>query len=241
MRNRSRRRFGRTRALDERSMARIVQKFGGTSVADIERIRNAAAASSARSMPGNEVAVVVSAMAGATNQLVDWTRQMSRLHDAREYDVVVAVRRAGDRRADGARAAGCSASTPAPGSAGRSRSAPTACTARRASRRSTPTEIDRRFAEGQVAVVAGLPGHRAARAGSRRSGRGGSDTSAVALAAALEGRPLRYLHRCRRRLHDRSAHRCEGPQARVESPTRRCWRWRRRAPRCCRRARSRWR
>ena len=71
-------------------MARIVQKFGGTSVADLERIRNAAGRVKREVDAGNEVAVVVSAMAGATNQLVEWTRQMSRLHDAREHDVVVA-------------------------------------------------------------------------------------------------------------------------------------------------------
>ena len=55
-------------------MARIVQKFGGTSVADIERIRNAARRVKREVDAGNEVAVVVSAMAGVTNQLVDWTR-----------------------------------------------------------------------------------------------------------------------------------------------------------------------
>src|ERR1700675_3708688 len=81
--------FGRI-AHYEREMARIVQKFGGTSVADIERIRNAAGRVKREVDAGNEVAVVVSAMAGATNQLVEWTRQMSRLHDAREHDVVVA-------------------------------------------------------------------------------------------------------------------------------------------------------
>src|SRR5215472_4854418 len=73
----------------ERQMARIVQKFGGTSVGDVERIRNAACRVKREVDAGNEVAVVVSAMAGTTNQLVDWTRQISNLHDAREYDVVV--------------------------------------------------------------------------------------------------------------------------------------------------------
>src|SRR5215831_17791954 len=72
-------------------MPRIVQKFGGTSVADLERIRNAALRVKREAEAGNEVAVVVSAMAGTTNQLVDWTRQMSQLHDAREYDVVVSA------------------------------------------------------------------------------------------------------------------------------------------------------
>src|SRR5260221_608838 len=72
-------------------MLRIVQKFGGTSVADIERIQNAARRVKHEVDAGNEVAVVVSAMAGTTNQLVEWTRQMSRVHDAREYDVVVSA------------------------------------------------------------------------------------------------------------------------------------------------------
>src|SRR6202012_1934721 len=71
-------------------MARIVQKFGGTSVADLDRIRNAACRVKREVDAGNEVAVVVSAMSGATNQLVDWTRQIYVLHDSREYDVGVA-------------------------------------------------------------------------------------------------------------------------------------------------------
>ena len=71
-------------------MARIVQKFGGTSVADIARIKNVALRVKREVDAGNQVAVVVSAMAGVTNQLVDWTRQTCSLHDAREYDVVVA-------------------------------------------------------------------------------------------------------------------------------------------------------
>src|SRR5258707_14432813 len=71
-------------------MARIVQKFGGTSVRDVERIKNVARRVKRETDAGNEVAVVVSAMAGVTNQLVDWVGETSRLHDAREYDVVVA-------------------------------------------------------------------------------------------------------------------------------------------------------
>src|SRR5882672_11198482 len=72
------------------AMARIVQKFGGTSVADIARIKNAARRVKREVDAGNEVVVVVSAMAGTTNQLVEWTRAMSKLHDTREYDTVVA-------------------------------------------------------------------------------------------------------------------------------------------------------
>src|SRR3546814_3404632 len=72
-------------------MARIVQKFGGTSVADIDRIRNAARRVKAEVDNGNEVAVCVSAMAGVTNQLVGYVDRISRLYDTREYDAVVAA------------------------------------------------------------------------------------------------------------------------------------------------------
>ncbi|MEK9647436.1 MAG: aspartate kinase, partial [Alphaproteobacteria bacterium] len=72
-------------------MARIVQKFGGTSVADLDRIRAAAELVKRAVDAGDQVAVVVSAMAGTTNQLVEWTRGISPMHDAREYDVVVSA------------------------------------------------------------------------------------------------------------------------------------------------------
>src|SRR5262245_41197371 len=68
----------------------VVMKFGGTSVASLERIRNAACHVKREVDAGNHVAVVVSAMAGSTNQLVGWVRETSLLHDAREYDAVVA-------------------------------------------------------------------------------------------------------------------------------------------------------
>jgi aspartate kinase len=164
-------------------MARIVQKFGGTSMADIERIRNAARRVKREVDAGNEVAVVVSAMAGVTNQLVDWTRQTCRLHDAREYDSVVA---SGEQVTAGLLALalqdlGVNARswlgwqiplrTDAMHGKARIREIGTA-------------ELDRRMKEGQVAVVAGFqgvgPDNRIT-----TLGRGGSDTSAVALAAAL--------------------------------------------------------
>src|SRR3954463_8522576 len=71
-------------------MARLVMKFGGTSVADIDRIRNVAQHVKREVDAGHEVAVVVSAMSGATNQLVASARAAAPLHDAREYDAVVA-------------------------------------------------------------------------------------------------------------------------------------------------------
>ena len=71
-------------------MARLVMKFGGTSVADIDRIRNVARHVKREVDAGHEVAVIVSAMAGRTDELVRWAREAAPLHDAREYDVVVA-------------------------------------------------------------------------------------------------------------------------------------------------------
>ena len=71
-------------------MALVVMKFGGTSVANVDRIRNVAAHVKREVDAGNKVAVVVSAMAGATNQLVAWVNEASPLHDKREYDAVVA-------------------------------------------------------------------------------------------------------------------------------------------------------
>ncbi len=71
-------------------MARLVMKFGGTSVANVERIRNVARHVKREVEAGNEVAVVVSAMAGKTNELVAWCREAAPIYDAAEYDAVVA-------------------------------------------------------------------------------------------------------------------------------------------------------
>ena len=76
---------------DRLIMARIVQKFGGTSVADLDRIRAVAQRVKAEVDAGNQVAVVVSAMSGTTNQLVEWATDIGPVHDAREYDVIVAT------------------------------------------------------------------------------------------------------------------------------------------------------
>ncbi len=103
-------------------MARLVMKFGGTSVADIGRIRNVARHVKREVDAGHEVAVVVSAMAGKTNELVAWTREASPMHDAREYDVVVASGEQVDGGAARHHACRTSASMRARGWAGRSRS-----------------------------------------------------------------------------------------------------------------------
>ena len=72
-------------------MARIVQKFGGTSVGDLDRIRQVAQKVRSCVDAGNQVAVVVSAMAGTTNQLIEWAKQIGPMHDAREYDTIVST------------------------------------------------------------------------------------------------------------------------------------------------------
>ena len=102
-------------------MARLVMKFGGTSVADIDRIRNVARHVKREVDAGHEVAVVVSAMSGTTNQLVAWCREAAPLHDAREYDAVVA---SGEQVTAGLLAIALQAwaSTRAPGRAGSCRS-----------------------------------------------------------------------------------------------------------------------
>jgi aspartate kinase len=164
-------------------MARIVMKFGGTSVADIDRIRNVARLVKREVERGNQVAVVVSAMAGVTNQLVGWVNQISPLHDAREYDAVVAT---GEQVTSGLLALalhelglqarswhGWQMPLVTDGIHGKAR----------IQRIETDTMIER-LGQGQVAVVAGFqglgPDNRVT-----TLGRGGSDTSAVALAAAL--------------------------------------------------------
>jgi aspartate kinase len=165
-------------------MARIVQKFGGTSVADVDRIRNAAQRVKREVDAGNEVVVVVSAMAGATNQLVDWTRQMSQLHDTREYDAVVA---SGEQVTAGLMALALQdLGIDARSWLGWQVPIRTDDVHGKARIEAIETaEMQRRLADGQVAVVAGFQGI-GPRGRITTLGRGGSDTSAVAMAAALK-------------------------------------------------------
>jgi aspartate kinase len=165
-------------------MAKIVMKFGGTSVADIGRIRNVARLVKREVDRGNQVAVVVSAMAGETNKLVAWTRELAALHDAREYDTVVA---AGEQVTAGLLAVALSA-IGVPARSWLGWQVPIRTSAMHGSARILaiePDALNERLAQGQVAVVAGFQG---IAPDNRIStlGRGGSDTSAVALAAALK-------------------------------------------------------
>lgn len=165
-------------------MARVVQKFGGTSVADIQRIKAAAKRVKAEADAGNQVAVVVSAMSGATNQLVEWTSDIAPLHDAREYDVVVS---SGEQVTAGLMALALQEmGVNARSWLGWQIPLNTDDAHGRARIQGIDTQdLTSRLEQGQVAVVAGFQG-----VGPDRRittlGRGGSDTSAVALAAALD-------------------------------------------------------
>ncbi len=165
-------------------MTRIVQKFGGTSVGDVERIRAVAERVKRTVESGAEVAVVVSAMAGVTNRLVDLVSAITELHDAREYDVVVA---SGEQASTGLVALALQAiGVPARSWQGWQIPVHTdAAHGRARIERIEAAELRRRMAGGEVPVVAGFQGI----GGDNRVttlGRGGSDTSAVALAAALK-------------------------------------------------------
>jgi aspartate kinase len=164
-------------------MARIVQKFGGTSVADLDRIRAVAQRVKAEVDAGNEVAVVVSAMSGTTNQLVEWSREIGPLHDAREYDVIVST---GEQVTVGLLAIALqNIGIDARSWLGWQIALHTNDVHGSARIESLDTDkLDERLSLGQVAVVAGFQG---IGPDGRIStlGRGGSDTSAVALAAAL--------------------------------------------------------
>jgi aspartate kinase len=166
-------------------MARLVMKFGGTSVADVERIRNVARHVKREVDAGHEVAVVVSAMAGTTNKLVEWCREASLLHDAREYDAVVA---SGEQVTSGLLAIALQAM----GVNARSWQGwqvPILTSGAHGAARILGIdgeELIARFkARKEVAVVSGFQGIHPETGRITTLGRGGSDTSAVAIAAAI--------------------------------------------------------
>ncbi len=165
-------------------MARIVMKFGGTSLADLEHVRNVAERVKDEVDRGNQVAVIVSAMAGVTNQLADYADQSAGIYDLREYDVVVS---SGEQVTAGIVAIVLQDL----GVAARSWlgwQIPIQTDDAHGNARIEDidvAEIERRLEAGQVAVVTGFQGIDAQNRVTTL-GRGGSDISAVALAAALE-------------------------------------------------------
>jgi aspartate kinase len=167
-------------------MSRLVMKFGGTSVADIDRIRNVARHVKREVDAGHEVAVVVSAMAGTTNQLVAWAREAAPLHDNREYDAVVAT---------GEQVTASLLAIVLEGMSINARSwqgwqLPILTSNAHGSARIEDIngeELIKRFRERrEVAVIAGFQGMHKESGRITTLGRGGSDTSAVAIAAAIQ-------------------------------------------------------
>ncbi len=165
-------------------MAVVVMKFGGTSVANVERIRNVARHVKREVDGGNQVAVVVSAMAGATNQLVAWVNEAASLHDKREYDAVVA---SGEQVTAGLLAIVLQSM----GIKARSWSGwqiPVETTDAHGAARiaKIPGEkLKASLESGEVAVITGFQGLEPKEGRVSTLGRGGSDTSAVAIAVAL--------------------------------------------------------
>jgi aspartate kinase len=163
-------------------MARIVMKFGGTSMAGIERIRHVAGLVKREAEAGHQLAVVVSAMAGETDRLVQFCREAASLYDPREYDVVVA---SGEQVTSGLLAITLQ------GMGLNARSYMGWQLPIRASGHAAALidhieadVLERVFAEGGIAVIPGFQGV-TAEGDLATLGRGGSDTSAVALAAAI--------------------------------------------------------
>lgn len=166
-------------------MATVVMKFGGTSVANIERIQNVARHVKREVDAGNKVAVVVSAMSGVTNQLVAWVKEVSPLYDTREYDAVVAT---GEQVTAGLLALALQAM----GLKARSWTGwqvPIKTDTAHGAARIIDipgSDLKKRIDAGEVAVVTGFQGIEPKAGRVSTLGRGGSDTSAVAIAVALE-------------------------------------------------------
>ena len=165
-------------------MPLLVMKFGGTSVSGLERIENAARKVQQEVARGYDVIVIVSAMSGKTNELVSWVEGTSKLYDAREYDAVVA---SGENVTAGLLALRLQ-DMGVPARSWQGWQVPINTTSAHGSARfiSIPPEnINAKFAEGfKVAVVAGFQGV-SAEGRITTLGRGGSDTTAVAFAAAF--------------------------------------------------------
>ena len=165
-------------------MPLLVMKFGGTSVADLDRIKNAAAKVQREVERGYDVIVIVSAMSGKTNELVGWVEQTSPLFDAREYDAVVS---SGENVTAGLMALTLQ-EMGVPARSWQGWQVPINTTAAHSAARFVDiprANIDQKFAEGfKVAVVAGFQGL-GPDGRITTLGRGGSDTTAVAFAAAF--------------------------------------------------------
>ena len=163
---------------------KLVMKFGGTSVANIERIRNVAAHVRREVEAGYQVAVVVSAMSGKTNELVGWCKDAAGLYDPREYDAVVA---SGEQVTSGLLAIALQ-NIGLPARSWQGWQIPITTDDAHGSARITGIDgkdLLASLASGHVAVIAGFQGMHVESGRITTLGRGGSDTSAVAIAAAI--------------------------------------------------------
>ena len=165
-------------------MARIVMKFGGTSMAGTERIRRVANIVRRQQAAGHEVAVVVSAMAGETDRLVGFCREANALYDPAEYDVVVA---SGEQVTSGLlaltlQAMGCKARS------WLGWQLPIKTDSAHAKARIEDIDAEALIASMQAGEIAVIPGFQGLAPTGRVTtlGRGGSDTSAVAVAAGIK-------------------------------------------------------
>ncbi len=166
-------------------MSLLVMKFGGTSVANVDRIKRAAKRVALEVAHGKNVIVIVSAMSGKTNELVDWVNDTSQFYDAREYDAVVS---SGENVTAGLMALTLQ-EMDIPARSWQGWQVPVRTTSAHSSARIesiSPQIINEKFAQGmKVAVVAGFQGI-SNEDRITTLGRGGSDTTAVAFAAAFE-------------------------------------------------------
>ena len=166
-------------------MSVLVMKFGGTSVATLDRIHRAAKRVAVEVAKGHEVIVIVSAMAGKTNELVGWVNETSPMFDAREYDAVTS---SGENVTAGLMALRLQ-EMEIPARSWQGWQVPVQTTSAHSAARILdipPENIRAKFAEGmKVAVVAGFQGV-SPEGRITTLGRGGSDTTAVAFAAAFD-------------------------------------------------------
>ena len=217
-------------------MGRLVMKFGGTSVANIDRIRNVARHVKREVDAGHDVAVVVSAMAGKTNELVEWCREALAMHDAREYDAVVA---SGEQVTAGLLAIALQAI----GIQARSWQGwqiPIRTSDAHASARILEidgSELINRFRERRKSRWSP-----ASRASPRKRGESPRSAAAVPTPRRWRSRPP-SMPTAATSIPTSTASTpptrgwCRRRGGSTRSPSRTCWNWRRKAPRCCRCAR----
>ncbi len=196
-------------------MAVVVQKYGGSSVADAERIKRVAERIVVARKGGHDVVVVVSAMGDTTDELLDLAHQVSPLPPGRELDMLLT---AGERISMALLAMaihnlGYEARSYTGSQAG------VITTSAHGNARIidvTPGRLRTALDEGAIVIVAGFQGVAQDTKDITTLGRGASDTTAVAVAAALNADDLRDLHRCRRCVHRRSTHRARRPTNRAD-------------------------